>query len=161
MINSIKVGMADYKVLKGEGELITLGLGSCVGIILYDPNTRIAGMAHIMLPSSQNMRNQTNLAKFADTCLDIMFQELIKMGANKSRMVSKIAGGAQMFSISLKNENLNIGKRNVIAVKEKLAELRIPIVAEDVHGNYGRTIRFNPMNGELHIKSIGKGEQII
>ena len=67
MINSIKVGMADYKVLKGEGELITLGLGSCVGIILYDPNTRIAGMAHIMLPSSQNMRNQTNLAIFSDT----------------------------------------------------------------------------------------------
>lgn len=79
----IKVGMADLKVIKHPGVLTTLGLGSCVGICLYDPVTKVTGMAHIMLPSSQSIRNNSNPAKFADTAFDLMLSEMIKLGAEK------------------------------------------------------------------------------
>lgn len=161
MNDVIKVGMADYKTGKENDALITLGLGSCVGIILYDRIKKIGGMAHIMLPSSKEIKNNSNRAKFADTALDDLLEAIIKMGASKNRLIAKIAGGAQMFSVSLKSDNLNIGRRNVIAVKEKLADLRISIIAEDVLGNFGRTIEFNCNDGELSIKTIGQGKKII
>ncbi len=157
----IKVGMADYKTARGEDILITLGLGSCVGIVLYDRSKKIAGMAHIMLPSSKEIRNNSNKAKFADTALDEMLENIMKMGAMRTRLTAKIAGGAQMFNISSKGSTLNIGKRNVDAVKKKLTELRIPIISEDVLGNYGRTIEFDCSDGGLKIKSIGKGIKFI
>lgn len=161
MNNSIKIGMADYKVGKENDTLITLGLGSCVGIVLYDKSKKIAGMAHIMLPSSKEIKNNSNKAKFADTALDALLEDMIKIGASKNRLIAKIAGGAQMFSISLKSDNLNIGKRNVIAVKDKLQEMRISIISEDVLGNFGRTIEFSCNDGDLSIKTIGQGKKII
>lgn len=161
MSKTIKVGMADYKIAKSPDSLITLGLGSCIGIVIYDKLKQVAGMAHIMLPSSQEIKNNSNKMKFADTCIDLMMQDLLKENVNKSSLKAKIAGGAQMFSISLKSDNLNIGRRNAIAVKEKLKSLNIPIVAEDILGNNGRTITFDISTTNLHIKSIGKGESII
>ncbi len=161
MDKNIKVGMADYKVASEEEVLITLGLGSCVGVIIYDSSKKIAGMAHIMLPSSLEIKNNSNKMKFADTCIDLMMDELLKLKVSKSSLKAKIAGGAQMFSVSLNTESLNIGKRNVIAVKEKLKSLNIPIISEDVLGNHGRTIKFDCNNQQLNIKSIGKGEHII
>ena len=161
MDNTIKVGMADYKVASAEQSLITLGLGSCVGVVIYDSTKKIAGMAHIMLPSSLEIKNNSNKMKFADTCIDMMLEELYKLRASKTGLRAKIAGGAQMFSVSLDTESLNIGKRNVIAVKEKLKTLNIPIVAEDVLGNYGRTVKFECATQKLNIKSIGKGEHFI
>lgn len=161
MDNNIKIGMADYKVGERDNILVTLGLGSCVGVIIYDSANKIAGMAHIMLPSSLEIKNNSNKMKFADTCIDLMMSELLKKNVNKNSLKAKIAGGAQMFSVSLNSDSLNIGKRNVLAVKEKLKLLKIPIISEDVFGNHGRTIRFNCSNQELNIKSIGKGETII
>ncbi|SHG93200.1 chemotaxis protein CheD [Tepidibacter thalassicus] len=161
MSNIIKVGMADYKIGKENDILITLGLGSCVGIVLYDKFKKVGGMAHIMLPSSKEIKNNSNKAKFADTAIEELITDMIKKGASKNRLTAKIAGGAQMFNISIKSDTLNIGKRNVIAVKEKLSEHKISIIGEDVLGNYGRTIEFNCYNGELAIKAIGKGRKII
>lgn len=161
MDNTIKVGMADYKVASGDEKLITLGLGSCVGVVIYDSSKKIAGMAHIMLPSSLEIKNNSNKMKFADTCIDMMLEELYKLKVSKTGLKAKIAGGAQMFSVSLNTETLNIGKRNVIAVKEKLKTLRIPIVAEDVLANYGRTVKFECDTQKYNIKSIGKGEHVI
>lgn len=162
MMNSlIKVGMADYKIGKDYDSLITLGLGSCVGIVLYDKFKKIGGMAHIMLPSSKDIKNNSNKAKFADTALNEMLNDMIRRGASKNRMIAKIAGGAQMFNISIKSDTLNIGRRNVEAVKTILSEYRITIISEDVLGNHGRTIEFNCTNGELSIKTIGKGKKII
>lgn len=157
----IKVGMADYKITKAPNSLITLGLGSCIGIVIFDKTKQIAGMAHIMLPSSEEIKNNSNKMKFADTCLDLMMADLLKENVSKSSLKAKIAGGAQMFSISLKSDNLNIGKRNAEAVKAKLKSLNIPIIAEDIHGNNGRTITFDVNTTNLHIKSIGKGDSII
>jgi len=157
----IKVGMADLKVCKAPDSLTTLGLGSCVGIAIYDKRTKIAGLAHIMLPSSKEIRNNANKAKFADTALDILIGELEKMGVRKSQLQAKIAGGAQMFSFNTNNDVLKVGQRNVIATKKKLKELGIRIVAEDTGGNYGRTIELDPTTGDLLIKTIGSGTSII
>lgn len=115
----IKVGMADYKIAKSPDSLITLGLGSCVGVVIYDKTKQIAGMAHIMLPASDEIKNNSNKMKFADTCIDMMMEDLLKQGVNKTLLKAKIAGGAQMFSVSLKTDNLNIGKKNAEAVKKK------------------------------------------
>lgn len=161
MSDTIKVGMADYK-LGAEGDtLITLGLGSCIGVVIYDPLKKIAGMAHVMLPSSKEIKNNTNKLKFADTCIDLMMEDLLKKRVSKTSLKAKMAGGAQMFSVSLNSDTMNVGKRNALAVKEKLKSLGIPIVAEDIYGNCGRTIRFNCSTFELSIKSIGKGDSII
>lgn len=157
----IKVGMADLKVCKAPDTLTTLGLGSCVGIALYDPVTKVSGLAHVMLPDSTKISNNSNIAKFADTAIDKTIDDMIKLGASRTRLVSKIAGGAQMFSFSSKNDLMRIGDRNVEATKKKLAALRIRILAEETGENYGRTIEFYSETGDLKIKTIGKDIKII
>lgn len=161
MSQVIKVGMADLKVTGPPEVLSTLGLGSCIGICLYDPITKVSGLAHIMLPNSQTIRNNSNRAKFADTAIDDMIDEMIKKGANKRRLVGKIAGGAQMFSFSSKNDMMKIGARNADAVRSILKDLGIPIKADDTGGNFGRTIEFYPEDGRLLIKTIGHGTKTV
>jgi chemotaxis protein CheD len=156
MSNMIKVGMADLKVCKSPDSLTTLGLGSCVGIVLYDPVTKVSGLAHVMLPDSTKITNNSNIAKFADTAIDQTIKEMVNLGANPKRLVSKIAGGAQMFSFSSKNDLMRIGERNVEATKKKLEDLGIPILAEETGENYGRTIEFYSTSGDLFIKTIGR-----
>ncbi|KNF08839.1 putative chemoreceptor glutamine deamidase CheD [Gottschalkia purinilytica] len=157
----IKVGMADYKTTKSPGILVTLGLGSCVGIALYDRNTKIAGLAHIMLPSSLEIKNNSNKAKFADTAINELIKEMISLGATKRNIVAKLAGGSQMFSFSSKNDILRIGERNVQASKNGILEHKIPIISEDTGGNFGRTIELNSQDGSLLIKTIGHGIKTI
>ena len=157
----IRVGMADMNVCTAPDAITTLGLGSCVGIVLYDKSTKIAGMAHVMLPDSTQIICNENVAKFADTGIDALIEMLAKMGVPKSRLVAKIAGGAQMFAMSSENSLLCVGKRNVEATKEKLRSLNIRIIAEDTGDSYGRTIEFYPETGELLIKRVGKDPKVI
>lgn len=157
----IKVGMADLSIIKAPGILTTLGLGSCVGIALYDKFNKIAGLAHIMLPSSKEIKNNENKAKFADTGVDLLIDMMIKEGAQKDNLTAKVTGGSQMFSFNKNDSILKIGERNVIATKEKLKELNIKIISEDTGGNYGRTIEFNAEDGSLLVKTIGHGEKFI
>ncbi|PKM95733.1 MAG: chemotaxis protein CheD [Firmicutes bacterium HGW-Firmicutes-1] len=157
----IKVGMADLNVCIPPKGLTTLGLGSCVGIILYDPITKVSGLAHIMLPDSTKIKNNSNIAKFADTAVDKMIEDMCLLGARKNRLVGKLAGGAQMFSFNSTNDLMRVGERNIIASREKLQALGIRIISEDCGNNYGRTIEFNPESGELLIKTIGKPVKII
>ncbi len=157
MSKLIKVGMADLKVAKNPDVLTTLGLGSCIGICIYDPSSKVTGMAHIMLPSSKSIRNNSNVAKFADTAIHKLIDEMVVKGAAKPRMVSKIAGGAQMFKFTSSNDMMKIGERNAIAVRDVLKELRIPLKADDTGGNFGRSIEFNSIDGSLVIKTIGHG----
>lgn len=161
MSQQIKVGMADYKVTKAPNTLITLGLGSCVGITLYDKVNKIAGLAHIMLPSSLEIKNNSNKAKFADTAIDEMLKEMLAIGAQKRNLVSKLAGGAQMFSFSSKNDILRVGDRNAEACRAKLQDLKIRIIEEDIGGNFGRTIELDATDGSLMIKTIGHGVKTI
>lgn len=153
----IKVGMADMNIVQDPGILTTLGLGSCVGIVLYDQFAKTAGLVHIMLPSSKHIKNNENKAKFADTGIELLLSKMIQKGCNKARIVAKIAGGSQMFSFQSNNDMMKIGQRNVIATKEILSTLNVPIIAEDTGGNYGRTIEFRPSSGKLLIKTIGHG----
>lgn len=161
MSEMIKVGMADYNVCKSPDAITTLGLGSCVGIALYDSTRKIAGLAHIMLPDSALVRNNTNIAKFADTGIDACIDMMVKHGASRAGLTAKIAGGAQMFAFGSNNDMLRIGERNVEATKKKLRELGIRILAEDTGANYGRTIEFYPETGELLIKAVGKPKKTI
>lgn len=158
---TIKVGMADLNAVEHPDLLTTLGLGSCVGIALYDRSTKISGLAHIMLPSSQEIKNNSNLAKFADTGIDELIDKMVKLGARKSNLTAKIAGGAQMFNFNSNNSMLRIGERNVLATKEKLKKLDIRIIGEDTGGNFGRTIIFDSKDGSLFIRTIGHGEKAI
>lgn len=137
--------------------LITLGLGSCVGVALYDQRSRISGMAHIMLPSSLQSKRRENIAKFADTAIDKLICDMVGLGAYRDYIMAKLAGGAQMFSFSSSTDIMRIGERNVAAAKEMLKRYGIPIVSEDVGGNYGRTIELYSDDGRLLVKTIGHG----
>jgi chemotaxis protein CheD len=161
MGNMIKVGMADLKVCKCPDALTTLGLGSCVGVALYDPVTKVSGLLHCMLPDSTTIRNNTNVAKFADTGIDELIKQMTALGANKNRLVAKIAGGAQMFSMRSANDNLRVGERNAAAAKQKLKELNIRLLAEDCGLNYGRTVEFYSETGDYVIKAVGKPPKTI
>lgn len=156
MAEMIKVGMADLNICHVPDAITTLGLGSCVGVALYDKSVKLAGLVHIMLPDSTQVRQNQNKAKFADTGIDLLIDMLVKEGANKNLLTAKIAGGAQMFAFSGNSDMLRVGERNVLAVKEKLNQLGIRILAEDTGENFGRTVEFYPESGDFIIKSVGK-----
>lgn len=157
----VRVGIAELKTAKPPVKLVSTGLGSCVGICLYDPLAKISGLAHIMLPNSRQAKNANNLAKFADTAVKVLIAELLKERAIKKRLIAKIAGGAQMFNLPGASDFMRIGQRNVEASKKALKEAGIPLIAEDVGGNYGRSIEFCSVEGTLLVRTIGFGEKII
>ncbi len=155
--NIIKVGMADLNFSRHPGVLATLGLGSCVGVALYDKRMKIIGLAHIMLPWSHQAKNNSNKAKFADTGIKILIAKMTEAGASMHNIVAKLAGGAQMFSFSGGSDMIRVGQRNVEAAKAVLQDACIPIISEDTGGNYGRTIELYSDDGRLMVKTIGYG----
>lgn len=158
----VKVGIADLQFASSPNVLRTSGLGSCVGIVIYDLSLKLAGMAHIMLPDSTlARRDNLNVLKYADTAMEILIHDILKNGARKHALKAKIAGGAQMFSFSSSNDMLRVGHRNVEAVLRLLDQYNIPIVAKDVGGNSGRTIEFLPETGNLKIRTVNMGEKEI
>ncbi|OGX68576.1 MAG: chemotaxis protein CheD [Paenibacillus sp. RIFOXYA1_FULL_44_5] len=158
--NLVKIGIADLNVVAGSGVLRTSGLGSCVGVSLYDSNSQIAGMAHIMLPSSEIARGGAlNLAKYADTAIPELVEQMSKLGASNKRLTAKMAGGAQMFAYCANSDTMRIGARNVEATKNQLNKLSIPILAEDTGGNFGRTIEFYCESGVLLVRSVQQGDK--
>jgi len=161
MSKMIIVGMADLNVTRAPGILTTLGLGSCVGIALYDPSARVAGLAHIMLPDSTKIQNNQNVGKFADTAMVKLIKDMTGLGAQKPRLQAKIAGGAQMFAFNSKNDSMRIGDRNVEATLKLLKQYAIPLIAYEVGANYGRTVELYAEDGKLLIKTIGHGNRIL
>ncbi|PLT31570.1 chemotaxis protein CheD [Peribacillus deserti] len=156
--NIIKVGIADMNIVKSPGFIRTSGLGSCVGVVIYDLNKEIAGLAHVMLPDSSLSKGESiNKAKYADTAVPELLELLKQAGACPALLKAKLAGGAQMFQFSNGNELLRIGPRNVEAVKQQLERLQIPVLSEDTGGNSGRTIEFDPKQGILNIRTVNKG----
>lgn len=161
MSETIKVGIADLNVCKPPNLITTIGLGSCVGIAIRDKQNKIGGLVHVMLPSSKEVKSNGNPAKFADTGIPELVKRLEQLGALRSRMVAKIAGGATMFQFHSKSELSCIGDRNVAATKEALKALNIPILAEDTGANYGRTVTFDPETGDYEVKAVGKPLKVI
>jgi chemotaxis protein CheD len=160
-MDMIKVGMADLQIGRHPCMITTLGLGSCVGISLFDRSTKICGMAHVMLPSSKQAHDNKNIAKFADTGIIEMLNHMMRIGAKRASIVAKLAGGAQMFAFREVSDVMRIGDRNADASREVLGMLKIPIIAEDVGMNYGRTIELYSSDGRVLIKTIGHGSKTI
>lgn len=167
MSEIVKVGIADLKTCVSPNGIMTLGLGSCVGIAIRDPITKIGGLVHIMLPDSKSITTgQHNIAKFADTGIEELVRQMEKLGARRIRMAAKIAGGATMFNFQGGGSGTGatvaqVGNRNVEATRAKLGAMRIPILAQDTGANYGRTVIFYPETGAFHIRAVGKPEKII
>ncbi|MDD6133846.1 MAG: chemotaxis protein CheD [Selenomonadaceae bacterium] len=161
MAELIRVGMADYKVGQAPSTIISYGLGSCIGISLYDPQAKVGGLLHIMLPDSTQARPTDNPAKFADTGLPLMLKDVLALGASRSRLVAKIAGGAQMFAFANATDIMRVGVRNAEAAKKILKDLNIRLIAEDTGGTYGRTVSINMEDGVYKVKTIDKGEKEI
>jgi chemotaxis protein CheD len=154
----VKVGMADLNIAGDGAVLKTTGLGSCVGLTLFDPQIKLGGMAHIMLPTSDIAREgQLNIAKYADTAIPELLMRMKSKGAVTGRLVAKMAGGAQMFAFMGGSDTMRIGPRNVEATKQALEYFMIPLVAEDTGGNYGRTVELNSQTGVFIIRSVQFG----
>ncbi len=157
----MQVGIADYKITRDPGRLITLGLGSCVGVSLYDPVTKIGGLLHVMLPDSTQFSSVSKPAKFADLGIPLLVQELQKKGAGGRRLQAKLVGGAQMFSGLDNSLVLNIGQRNVEKARAVLKELGIKILAEEVGGNRGRTMILDTADGKVIVRMLGNVQKVI
>ncbi len=151
----ITIGIADLKAGQGNDTLVTYALGSCIGICLYDAEKKIGGLAHIMLPlSSESASPGENLRRFADTGLAELITIMKAKGANINKLTAKIAGGAQMFSVS--SAVFNIGDRNIAATKKVLAERRIRLAAEETGSNFGRTVYFHVDTGIMEVRAANK-----
>ena len=160
-MSNITVGMADLNICRAPDVLITVGLGSCIGLTLYDPVNKIGGMVHYMLPDSHITANNGNIAKFADTGIPELLKRITLAGANRSRLIAKIAGGAKMFGVNQMSNIGSIGERNAAAAKQILNELNIKLVAEDTGLNYGRTVELHCDTGDFHIKAIKQPIKVI
>ena len=157
----IMVGMSDLNCIRNPGALTTLALGSCVGIALYDNTIKVAGLAHCMLPDSRLIQNNLNTAKFVDTAILKLIEDMRKLGARKEMMKAKIAGGAQMFAFNSTNDSMRIGDRNVEAALKVLAQAGIPVLSRDVGATYGRTVELYAETGRFLIKTIEHGSKEI
>jgi chemotaxis protein CheD len=150
--------MADLVVSKHPATLITLGLGSCIGLVIYDQISKTAGMVHIMLPDSREAKNIPKPGKFADTAIPLLLEELAKLGVNKSQLRAKMAGGAQMFSMPGKDSAIfAVGTRNVEATTKMLAAAGIRLVSSDTGGSKGRSVEFSTETMKFVVKTLGSG----
>lgn len=152
----IKVGIAEYEVTDSDAELTTSGLGSCVGVALYDEDSGTAGLIHVMLPTAEEMQDGKP-AKFADTGTELLIEEMNGLGASTEDIVAKIAGGSDMLDFS--EGGSGIGDRNIEQVRETLDAAGIPIVGEDVGGDHGRSLRLESQTGDLLVKSANRDNQ--
>jgi chemotaxis protein CheD len=149
------VRVADWAAERGDGVLVTLGLGSCVAIMLHDPGVPAGAMAHVLLPSRSLARDHSNPAKFPETAVPLLVERLRALGATPGRLVAKLAGGASMFSQLLQPGTIQMGERNVVASRAALRAAGIPVVREAVGGTVGRTVRFDVASGAVDVRSVG------
>jgi chemotaxis protein CheD len=155
------VKVADWTVDRGDAVIVTLGLGSCVAIMLHDPELRAGGMAHVLLPSPSLSRDTANKAKFPDSAVPLLVERLKGLGADPRRLVAKLAGGASMFSQLVTQGTIQMGERNVLACRSALRTAAIPIIREAIGGERGRSVRFYLEDGRAEIRSVGADVTII
>lgn len=141
-----------------QSGLITYSLGSCIGVAIYDPVAGVGGLLHYMLPESQIdlQKAQKNPFMFADTGIPMLFKEAYRVGASKSRIIVKVAGGSQILDDS---GFFNIGKRNYMALRKILWKNNVLIKAEDVGGQVSRTVRMDLATGKVFLRYSGEGEK--
>ena len=157
----VRIGLAQFRVAKAPMTMVTMALGSCLGVVLYDETTNIGGLAHVMHPKRDLVKNNMNKAKFVDSAISLMLNRMVKRGANRDKVVAKIFGGARMFkNVKGSPGVLQIGEKNAESARKTLAELGIPIVAADIGGNQGRTISFNVSDGSVLLRDAYDNERV-
>ena len=163
MQDMIMVNMADYKLSRGKQKLITRDLGSCVAVAMRDAERGIGGLLHIMLPACPNPREieEKEYPKFADTGIDLLIHQLVLAGAARARLTVKLAGAAHVIKTPFVPIEKDISSRNLEAVKNKLAQCQIPVLAMEVEEDFPRTVIFEPESGILQIKTAGKNDRFI
>ena len=153
----VRVKVADFAVANGDTLLVTVGLGSCVAIALHDAQAQVGGLAHVLLPSTGMSQDRSNRAKFPSSAVPLLCERMQALGARAGRIRAKIVGGASMFTSLLSASGLQIGERNVVATRVALEQAGIPIIAQDVGGDYGRSVYFSVHDGRLVVKSLKAG----
>jgi len=155
------VGISDMKIVSGPGVLVTYALGSCIGVCLYDPVVKLAGLIHVMLPCSSGAGWVDNAFKYADTGIAETIRRMEARGGMRKRIGAKIAGGAKMFNIPGDGSFGTIGDKNAKAVIDTLARERIPLHHKDIGGTQARTMQFDAETGGVTIKSFGMADKFI
>jgi chemotaxis protein CheD len=154
-----RIGVADYAVSR-TGVLVTAGLGSCVAIVLHDGHTGVGGMAHVLLPDPALSRDGENPAKFPCSAVPLLLAEMRRLGGGRA-VTARLVGGASMFRPLLAAAGLNVGERNVLASRRALEAAGVPLVAEDVGGEHGRSVVFDVRSGSVLVRSMRAGDRAL
>lgn len=161
MADELLVRVADLRAGPADSVLITLGLGSCVAILLHDPAAGVGGLAHVLLPSRSLSRTGENPGRFPQTAIPALVEAMTVLGAVPGRMVARLVGGAAMFAALAPSGSMQMGDRNLIASREVLRTLAIPIVGEMVGGGVGRSVWFHVGEGRVLVRAVGQSEQTL
>jgi chemotaxis protein CheD len=153
------VRVADLRVGANEDILVTIGLGSCVAIVLHDATAGVGGLAHVLLPSPALSRKDENPAKFPQTAIPRLLELMAQRGANTRRVSARLAGGASMFAALAAPGTIQMGERNSVACRQVLIQHGVPIVAQATGGDYGRTVRLWVADGRVEVSSVSHGTQ--
>ncbi len=161
MSDKLRVGISELQISEAPAVLVTYGLGSCLGITLYDPELRLGGMAHTLLPTVRPERREPRPAKFVDSALTLMLEQMLERGASRERLQAKVVGGANMFASLSPSGDGGVGARNIQAARAALEQLEIPLLAEDVGGHHGRTVEFDLASGEARVRSVRGRDKLL
>lgn len=154
------VRIAHQAVARWDGRLVTIGLGSCVAIAVYDVRHRVAGLAHVLLPDTSSARDTSNPSRFASTAVPYLLEAMRAAGA-RGPFAAKLVGGAALFGDLLGTGGGKMGVRNVQAAKKALEAVSIPIVAEEIGGTAGRSVSFDVATGAVTVRSVRGGERVL
>lgn len=161
MTNEVMVRVADLRAAPVGTVLVTVGLGSCVAVALHDREARVGGLAHVLLPSPALSRSEENAAKFPQTAVPRLLELMVELGAVRRRITARLAGGASMFGNISPAGTIQMGERNVLACRQVLEQLGVPVLGEAVGGDYGRTVRLDVSSGRVEVSSIRHGAEQI
>jgi chemotaxis protein CheD len=153
------VGVAQWAVDRGDATLVTLGLGSCVAVALYDADAKVGALLHLLLPSQQAARDRSNPGRFPETAIPLVLAELEAAGAQRERLAAWLVGGASMFGPGV--AAMPMGERNVAAARQTLARAHIPVVAEDVLERHGRSVYFHLEDGRIEVRTVAHGTRTL
>jgi chemotaxis protein CheD len=155
------VRVADLRIGVADDVLITVGLGSCVAIVLYDAEARVGGLAHVLLPSPGLSRRDGNPAKFPQSAVPRLIELMLADGARRERITARLAGGASMFATLAPPGTIQMGERNLVAARQALNASGLPLLAEAVGGDFGRTVRLQVRDGRVEVRSVAHGVRYI
>jgi chemotaxis protein CheD len=158
-MNEIRVRIAHHAVAGGPSRLVTIGLGSCVAILIHDAAAKVGGLAHVLLPEAAPGHRVENRARYASTAVPLLLDAMRALGAT-GPFAASLAGGATLFGPLLAFGG-SVGARNIAAARKALAAAHVPVVAEDVGGESGRTVSFDVATGVVRVRSLRGGERAL